>query len=69
MIPVVHILTAYNPDPNAVQTPLVIWGILIHMGLIPALLAITAFIIMTAWYDLEGEKKDAVKQKLTEKGL
>lgn len=66
---VVHILTAYNPDPHAIQTPLAIWGIRVHMGLIPSLLSLVAFFIMLKWYDLEGEKKLAVKKKLKEMGL
>jgi len=66
---VVHIVTAYNPDPNAIQTPLAIWGIRVHMGLIPSLLNLTAFLIMRKWYDLVGEKKLAVKKKLKEMGL
>ncbi|MFX1337802.1 MAG: MFS transporter [Promethearchaeota archaeon] len=66
---IVHVATAYNPDPNAIQTPLAIWGIRIHMGLIPFLLNLTAFLIMLRWYDLVGEKKLAVKKKLRELGL
>ena len=66
---VVHLLTSYNPDPQAIQTPLAILGIRIHMGLIPALLNLTAFFILVKWYDLEGEKKLAVKKKLRELGL
>jgi len=66
---VVHLFTAYNPDPNAIQTPLAIWGIRVHMGLIPSLLNLVAFFIMRKWYDLEGEKKLAVKKKLKEMGL
>lgn len=66
---VMHLLTAYNPDPHAMQTPLAVLGIRIHMGLIPALLNLTAFFILVKWYDLEGEKKLAVKKKLRELGL
>jgi len=66
---VVHILTAYNPDPHAIQTPLAIWGIRVHMGLIPSLLNFIAFLIMRKWYDLVGDKKLAVKKKLRELGL
>ena len=66
---VVHLLTAYNPDPQAIQTPLATLGIRIHMGLIPALLNLTAFFILLKWYDLEGEKKLAIKKKLRELGL
>ena len=66
---VVHILTAYNPDPDAIQTPLAVWGIRVHMGLIPSLLTLVSFFIMVKWYDLEGEKRLAVKIKLQELGL
>ncbi|MHA1255996.1 MAG: MFS transporter [Promethearchaeota archaeon] len=66
---VVHIATGYNPDPQAKQTPLAIWGIRIHMGLIPFILALLAFIIMKKWYDLEGKKKVVIKQKLKQMGL
>ena len=69
VIPVVHILTDYNPDPNAIQTPSAIWGLRILSGLIPSLLSFIAFIIMTVWYDLEGEKIVAIKQKLMEMRL
>lgn len=65
----VHILTAYNPDPNAIQTPLAVWGIRIHMGLFPSLLCLASFFIMYKWYDLVGEKKLAVKTKLKDLGL
>ena len=66
---VVHLLTSYNPDPQAIQTPLAILGIRIHMGLIPSILCLTAFFILLKWYDLEGEKKLAIKKKLRELGL
>ena len=63
---VVHILTEYNPDPHATQTPLAVLGIRIHMGLLPSILCLIAFFILLKWYDLEGEKKLAVKKKLRE---
>ncbi len=66
---VVHIATNYNPDPNAIQTPLAIWGLRIHMGLIPSILSFIAFLVMIKWYDLEGEKRLAVKEKLMKMGL
>ena len=68
-IPVVHIHTGYNPDTNAVQTPLAIWGIRVHRSLMPALICLIAFIIMTKWYNLYGKKLIAVKKKLIEMGL
>ena len=68
-IAIVHILTAYNQDPNARQTALAQLGIRIHMGLIPSLLALMAFIIMLLFYDLKGEKKEQMKKNLREKKL
>ena len=65
----VHIATGYNPNPNATQTPLAILGIRIHMALIPMILAALAFIVMTKWYDLTGEKQAAQKGKLIEMRL
>jgi Na+/melibiose symporter-like transporter len=66
---IVHIATGYNPNPKAIQTPVAVWGIRIHMGLIPSILALLAFIVMMRWYDLEGEKKISIKMKLKQMGL
>ena len=65
----IHIVTGYNQDPNAVQTPLAIWGIRIHRALIPIILCFTACIIVLLFYDLKGEKKLTLKAKLREMGL
>ena len=65
----IHILTAYNPDPHAKQTSLAIWGIRIHSALIPSLLSFIGFIILLKWYDLKGEKKHAMLNKLKDMGL
>ena len=61
---IVHYATGYNPDPKAIQTPLAIWGIRIHMALIPFILALIGLIVMLKWYDLEKEKTIVIKQKL-----
>ena len=65
----IHIITGYNQDPNAIQTPLAIWGIRVHRALIPMILCFTACIVMMIFYDLKGEKINALKQMLREKGL
>jgi GPH family glycoside/pentoside/hexuronide:cation symporter len=65
----VHIVTAYNPDPQAIQTPLAIWGIRVHAGLIPAILMFSISFIVYKWYELEGEKKEAMVRKLKDMGL
>ncbi|MFX1445877.1 MAG: MFS transporter [Promethearchaeota archaeon] len=65
----VHIVTGYNPNPDAVQTPLAIWGIRVHAGLIPALIMFTMSFILWKWYELEGKKKEIVVKKLKDMGL
>jgi len=69
ILTVVHILTGYNPDPHAVQTPLAQWGIRIHLALIPSSLTLLGFFILYLYYDLTEEKKEWVKKKLKEMGL
>jgi len=66
---IVHVATGYNPNPKAVQTPLAIWGIRIHAGLLPSVCGFIAFVIMYKWYDLMGEKQKALKPRLKEMGL
>lgn len=65
----VHLATGYDPDPTATQTPLAVWGIRVHMALIPMILNFLCFIIMQFKYDLYGEKQKALKPKLRELGL
>ena len=65
----IHIITGYNQDPNAIQTPLALWGIRIHRALIPMILCFTACILVLLFYDLDFEKKTALKAKLREMGL
>jgi GPH family glycoside/pentoside/hexuronide:cation symporter len=69
VITLVHILTAYNPDPHATQTPLAILGIRIHAGLIPAIMMIVMALIVYKWYDLTGERKESMLKELKAKGL
>ncbi|GAG78760.1 unnamed protein product, partial [marine sediment metagenome] len=66
---IVHLATGYNPDPQAKQTPLAIWGIRTHMGLLPALCTLAAFLIMLKYYDLIGEKQKALKRQLKQMDL
>ena len=65
----IHIATAYNPDPHAMQTDLAIWGIRVHMALIPMIFMLFASFLVYKWYDLKGEKKQAMIAKLREMGL
>jgi len=64
----IHIATNYNPNPDAIQTPLAVWGVRVHTALIPMLLLILAFIVVLP-YDLNSEKKQEMKQKMREMGL
>ncbi len=66
---IVHIVFGYNPDPNATQTPSAIWGIRVHMGVIPMILTFIAFLVVWKYYDLEGAKKAEMIAKLREMGL
>jgi GPH family glycoside/pentoside/hexuronide:cation symporter len=69
VITMIHIVTGYNPDAKATQTPLAIIGIRIHAGLIPALLMLTISLIVYKWYTLEGETKTQMVRKLKDLGL
>jgi GPH family glycoside/pentoside/hexuronide:cation symporter len=64
----VHIATGYNPN-RSTQTPLAIWGIRVHMALIPSIFTFIAFLITFIWYDLKDEKKEKIFALLKEKGL
>jgi len=66
---VIHILTAYNPDPHATQTPLALWGIRIHGILIPALILVGMALIFRKFYSLEGPEKEALVKKLKDLGI
>ncbi len=65
----VHLATGYNPDPQVKQTNLAIWGIRIHMALLPSLCSFMAFLIMLKFYDLIGEKQKAIKRQLMQMKL
>ena len=69
IIATIHIATGYSPNPHAVQTPNALWGIRIHMALIPAICHLLAGIIILLFYDLKGEKQKVLKNKLRELGL
>ena len=65
----IHIATAYNPDPYALQTPLAILGIRVHAALIPALIFIIMGFIFRKYYTLEGAEKEALVKKLKDMGI
>jgi Na+/melibiose symporter-like transporter len=69
VIAVVHVLTAYNPDPNAIQSATAIWGIRIHTALIPGVMMIIMGLIFKKYYTLEGAEKEALVKKLKDLGI
>lgn len=69
IIAIVHILTGYNPDPTATQTPLAVLGVRLITGLIPAIFSFTGAIVFLLFYDLKGEKKLKMIAMMREKGL
>jgi len=69
IIAYIHIVTGYNPNPEATQTAQAIWGIRVHQALIPLIFCFAATIVMLLWFDLKGEKKIAMKSKMRELGL
>ncbi len=69
LIAIVHIATGYNPNPEATQTPLAIFGIRLLMGAFPAIFAFLGGLTLILWYDLKGEKLKELKTKLRECGL
>ncbi len=65
----IHILTLYDPNPAATQTPEAIWGIRIHAALIPAIMYIVMGLIFKKYYTLEGAEKEALVKKLKDLGI
>ena len=69
IIPVVHIVTLYDPNPYATQTPLAVWGVRVHAALIPMIIFITMGLIFRKYYTLEGAEKEALVRKLKDLGI
>ena len=69
VIGMIHILTFYNPNPAAIQSPEAIWGIRIHAALIPAIMYVVMGLIFKKYYTLEGAEKEALVRLLKDKKL
>ena len=65
----IHILTFYDPNPAATQTPEAILGIRIHAALIPAIMYVIMGLIFKKYYTLEGAEKEALVKKLKDLGI
>ena len=71
IIPLVHILTNYNPDPSpyVLQSPQAVWGVRVHAALIPMIMLIVMGLIFRQFYTLEGVEKEALIRKLKDLGI
>ncbi len=66
IIAFIHIITAYEPINPSGEA---LFGLRLIQGLFPFLFCIIGAIIFYKWYDLKGNKKQEIMQKLQEMGL
>ena len=66
---VVFTVTAFNPAPGAVQTPLAVLGIRLNAALVPMCIFIVMGLIFRKYYTLEGAEKEALVKKLKDLGI
>ena len=64
----IHLATGYVPGAET-QAPLAVFGVRLHSSLVPAIFCLIAGILMVKFYDLKGEKKEALAASLRKKGL
>jgi Na+/melibiose symporter-like transporter len=64
----IHLATGYVPGAST-QSPLAVFGVRVHAGLVPAIFCLIAAILMVKFYDLKGEKKDQLAASLRAKRL
>ncbi|MFX1443606.1 MAG: hypothetical protein ACFFHV_09355, partial [Promethearchaeota archaeon] len=65
----VHIITAYNPNPHALQSTTSQMGVRVHTALIPGIMMIIMGLIFGKFYTLEGAEKMALVKKLKDLGI
>jgi GPH family glycoside/pentoside/hexuronide:cation symporter len=65
---IVHTLTGFNEQVE-LQSPEAIWGIHVHLALIPMIFILLSTIVFWKLYDLTADKVKMNKQKLAEMGL
>jgi len=63
-----HILTGYK-EGALTQEPLALFGIRIHVAIVPAILVLITLLLFWKYYKLTPEKVKANKEKLAEMGL
>jgi Na+/melibiose symporter-like transporter len=62
----VHIATGFNPIPGAPQSDLALWGIRVHLALIPIIIILIGGIVFWKFCDLEPQKVESIRVKLKE---
>jgi len=65
---IVHTLTGFVEGADT-QSDLAVWGIYIHMALLPMIFMFIGSIVLWRFYDLTPEKVKIIKEKLAEIGL
>jgi len=66
IVAIIHIITLYDPvNPSGEG----LFGLRLIQGILPFIFCIIGALIFYKWYDLKGEKKHIVMQKLHEMGL
>ncbi len=68
-IAIAHTVTGFDPSPGATQTPLALFGIRVHMALVPMIFFYIGAIIFAYWWDLKPEKYEGIQEKLKELGI
>ena len=66
---IVHIITGFNPTPGAPQTDLALWGIKIHLAIIPMIVIFLGGLILWKYCDIDAEKSASIKAQLKELNL
>ncbi len=66
IVAIIHIITLYDPDNPSGKA---LFGLRLIQGILPFIFCIIGALIFYKWYDLKGEKKQEIMQKLHEMGL
>ncbi|MBD3339935.1 MAG: MFS transporter [Candidatus Lokiarchaeota archaeon] len=62
-IALVHILTGFNPSISS-QTPLALFGIRVHLALIPGIALIIGSLLFWKFYDITPKKSEEIQNRL-----
>ncbi len=68
IVAIVHAVTFYNPN-NPTHSFDALLGLRLIQGVFPFLFCLIGSIVFYKWFDLKGEKKQEIMQKLKEMGL